>query len=110
MDAPRVEVVATAKRDLQIGETIDALGGFMTYGLAENAPLARQDKLLPIGLAEGCRLRRPLAQDTVLRFEDVELPDGRLCDRLWREQMQRFFPQPTHTTEEIHHETAGHRI
>jgi predicted homoserine dehydrogenase-like protein len=110
MDAPRVEVVATAKRDLQIGETIDGLGGFMTYGLAENAPLARQDKLLPIGLAEGCRLRRPLAQDTVLRFEDVELPDGRLCDRLWREQMQRFFPQPTHTTEEIQHEIAGHRI
>jgi predicted homoserine dehydrogenase-like protein len=110
MDAPRVEVVATAKRDLQIGETIDGLGGFMTYGLAENAPLARQDKLLPIGLAEGCRLRRPLAQDAVLRFEDVELPDGRLCDRLWQEQMQRFFPQPTHTTEEIHHEIAGHRI
>jgi predicted homoserine dehydrogenase-like protein len=110
IDAPRVEVLATAKRDLQLGETLDGLGGFATYGLAENAPLARSEHLLPIGLAEGCRMRRPLAQDAVLHFDDVELPAGRLCDRLWQEQMQRFFPQHTTTTEDKHHEIAGHRI
>ena len=59
--------------------------------------------------AEGCRLHRPLAQDAVLRFEDVELPDGRLCDRLWQEQMQRFFPHH-HPDKEALHEIAGHRI
>jgi predicted homoserine dehydrogenase-like protein len=110
IDAPRVEVLATAKRDLQLGETLDGLGGFATYGLAENAPLARSEHLLPIGLAEGCRMRRPLAQDAVLHFDDVELPAGRLCDRLWQEQIQRFFPQHTTTTEDKHHEIAGHRI
>jgi predicted homoserine dehydrogenase-like protein len=33
----RVEVIATAKRDLKAGETLDGLGGFMTYGECENA-------------------------------------------------------------------------
>ena len=34
-----------------------------------------------------------MAKDAALTFDDVELPAGRLCDRLWREQMDRFFPE-----------------
>jgi predicted homoserine dehydrogenase-like protein len=90
LGAPLVEVVATAKKDLRAGETIDGLGGYMTYGLAENSATARAEDLLPIGLAEGCRLKRDAPKDTVLTFADVELPPGRLCDRLWREQVERF--------------------
>ena len=93
LGAPCVEVVTTAKIDLKAGEIIDGLGGYMTYGLGENAPVARAENLLPIGLAEGCRLKRPVAKDAVLTFDDVEIPAGRLADRLWREQMQRFFPE-----------------
>lgn len=87
---PLVEVVATAKKDLKAGETVDGLGGYMTYGLAENSDTARAEDLLPIGLAEGCTLRRDVAKDAVLTFADVELPPGRLCDRLWREQVEFF--------------------
>ena len=90
---PRVEVVATAKTDLQAGATIDGLGGYLTYGLAENAVTARAQDLLPIGLAKGCTLRGNIARDAVLTFADVVLPPDRLCDRLWREQMERFFPE-----------------
>jgi len=90
---PRVEVVATAKTDLQAGATIDGLGGYLTYGLAENAITARAQDLLPIGLAQGCTLRGNIAKDAVLTFADVVLPLDRLCDRLWREQMERFFPE-----------------
>ena len=90
LGAPLVEVVATVKKDLRAGETIDGLGGYMTYGLAENSATARAEDLLPIGLAEGCRLKRDLPKDAVLTFADVELPPGRLCDRLWREQVERF--------------------
>ena len=99
--APRVEVLATAKRALKAGEVMDGLGGFMSYGLAENAPIARQENLLPMGLAEGCTLLRDIPQDTVLTFDDVQLPPGRLSDRLWREQMTRFFPQHMATPKEI---------
>ncbi|MEJ7930870.1 NAD(P)-dependent oxidoreductase [Ramlibacter sp. AN1015] len=93
LGAPLVEVVATAKTELRAGAVLDGLGCYMTYGLAENADVARRQNLLPIGLAEGCRLKHDMARDEVLTFDDVELPAGRLADRLWREQMDRFFPQ-----------------
>jgi len=90
LGAPLVEVVAAAKVPLKAGGEIDCMGGYLTYGLAENARTARAENLLPIGLAEGCRLRRDLPKDQVLTFDDVELPPGRLCDRLWAEQIERF--------------------
>jgi len=92
LGGPLVEVVATAKIDLKAGQRIDGLGGYMTYGLAENSPTVRSQALLPIGLAEGCTLRRDVAADCVLTFADVELPPDRSCDRLWREQLERFSP------------------
>jgi predicted homoserine dehydrogenase-like protein len=35
---------------------------------------------------EGVRVVRPVAQDEVLTYDDVELPGDRLCDRLRAEQ------------------------
>jgi predicted homoserine dehydrogenase-like protein len=87
---PVVEVVAAAKVDLEAGQELDALGGYLTYGLAENADVARAENLLPIGLAEGCRLGRAVAKDAVLTFDDVELPPGRLIDELRSEQAAYF--------------------
>ena len=89
---PVVEVVATAKIDLDAGQVLDGLGYYMTYGQCENADIARQEDLLPIGLAEGCRLKRAVSKDDVLTFDDVEVPDGRLSDRLWHEQQAYFAP------------------
>mgnify|MGYP001442244610 FL=1 len=91
LGAPRVEVVATAKRDLKAGETIDGLGGYLTYGEAEKSEIAHNQRLLPMGVAEGCRLKRDVAQDQTLTYDDVELPEGRLIDRLREEQEARFF-------------------
>lgn len=88
--APRVEVVTAAKIDLRAGETLDGIGHYMTYGLAENYPLARQQNLLPIGVAEGCVLRRDVPKDQVLTYDDVVLPEGRLIDQLRREQDDYF--------------------
>ncbi|UFP96565.1 NAD(P)H-dependent oxidoreductase [Gloeobacter morelensis] len=86
LGAPVVEVVTTAKRSLQAGETLDGIGHYMSYGQCENAEAAAAGRLLPMGLAEGCRLRRDIAQDQLLRYDDVVLPAGRLCDRLRAEQ------------------------
>jgi predicted homoserine dehydrogenase-like protein len=87
---PFVEVVATAKIDLQAGQVLDGLGYYMTYGQCENSESARAQNMLPIGLAEGGRLKRDIAKDQVLTFDDVELPAGRLCDKLWNEQKAYF--------------------
>ncbi|MCX7859642.1 MAG: NAD(P)-dependent oxidoreductase, partial [Chloroflexus sp.] len=65
---------------------IDGLGGYMTYGLAENADVAHAENLLPIGLAEGCVLRRDIPKDGVITYADVSLPSGRLSDQLRAEQ------------------------
>jgi predicted homoserine dehydrogenase-like protein len=71
---PRVDVVATAKTDLAAGDTLDGIGGYAAEGL------------VPIGVAVGARLRRPVAKDTALTYADVALPEGRLVDRLRAEQ------------------------
>jgi predicted homoserine dehydrogenase-like protein len=88
--APCVEVIAAAKIDLKAGEVLDGLGHYMTYGLCENADVVRKEGLLPIGIAEGCRLKKNIPKDSVLTYEDVELPEGRLCDKLRAEQDQLF--------------------
>jgi predicted homoserine dehydrogenase-like protein len=89
---PLVDVVATAKRDLRAGDTIDGIGFYMTYGLAENSDVVAAQRLLPMGLAEGCRLKRDVVKDQVLTYADVQVPEGRLCDELRAEQEARFPP------------------
>lgn len=89
---PRVEVIATAKRDLREDDFLDGIGGFDLYGVCENTGTARDENLLPMGLAEGCRLRRSMLKDDALTFDDVDLPEGRTIDRLWREQCEAFGP------------------
>ena len=95
LGTPRVDVVATAKTDLEVGTTLDALGGYLTYGEAENSDVTRRENLLPIGLAEGCRLVRPVGKDHTLTFDDVEVPEGRLIDALWDEQNEHFGLTPS---------------
>src|SRR5262249_41523283 len=75
---PICEVVTVAKRDLKAGERLDGIGGFCTYGLIDNASSARAASGLPIGLSEGCVLRRDIAKDQVLSFDDVNAPTRRL--------------------------------
>lgn len=88
LGAPTVEVVTTAKRDLVAGTTLDGLGGYHYYGQAEKASVTRAERLLPVGVAEGCVLTRDLLRDAVLTYDDVALPAGRLVDRLRDAQAQ----------------------
>ncbi len=89
--APRVDVVTLAKTDLSAGTVLDRPGGYHYYGEAERADVTHADRLLPVGLAEGCRLLRDVAKDEVIGYADVELPAGRPVDRLRAEQDEMFF-------------------
>jgi len=62
----------------------------MTYGQCENADVVQAQRLLPMGLAQGCRLKRDLPKDAVLTYDDVDLPPHRLCDALRAEQDALF--------------------
>ncbi len=87
---PFVDVVATAKVDLQAGQVLDGIGCYMTYGQCENADIVAAERLLPIGLAEGCVLKRDVRKDELLTYEVVDVPEGRLSDRLRAEQDAHF--------------------
>jgi predicted homoserine dehydrogenase-like protein len=90
LDGPSVEVCAVAKRDLKTDETLDDYGMFMTYGEAVNAAEMCERHLLPEGLVDGCKLLRDVRKDEVLTYDDVELPGGRIADRLRAEQYSHF--------------------
>jgi predicted homoserine dehydrogenase-like protein len=90
--APIVEVIAMAKRPLKAGETLDGIGGFMTYGVCETADIQMRNRLLPMGLAEGCRLKRDIAKDEAISQDDVIAPGSSLPHQLRAKQDARFFP------------------
>lgn len=88
---PIVDVLTAAKQDLKAGQTLDYVGGFDTYGVAENSTTCLEQALLPMGLAEGCVLTRDIAKDEIVSYADITLPAGRLCDQLRNEQTATFF-------------------
>jgi len=78
----RTNVFAYAKRDLKAGETLDGIGGYACYGLIDNCN--RGHPGLPICLAEGVVLRRQIARDAPILWNDVEAPASRLDFDLYR--------------------------
>ena len=98
---PVCEVVAVAKRDLKAGESLDGVGGFCTYGLIENRSSAREIRALPIGLSEGCVLRRDVAKDDVVSLDDIHPGKETLIWQLWQEQNHRW-PVVEETVGDVH--------
>ena len=50
------------------------------------AAQAREGRLLPIGLSAGARVVRPVAEDQMLSYDDVDLPEGGFAYHLRRVQ------------------------
>jgi predicted homoserine dehydrogenase-like protein len=92
---PVCDVITAAKCDLKAGQELDGIGGFTCYGLLENSEICQAEDLLPMGLSRDCRLKRDIPKDRAITCADVEIPDGRLCDRLRAEQNTRFVVSPT---------------
>ena len=84
--APVAETVACAKRDLVPGDKLDSLGGFTMYGLIDRAEVARAEGMLPLGLAVGATVVRPVKAGQPIRYDDVNLIDGQTILKLRREQ------------------------
>jgi predicted homoserine dehydrogenase-like protein len=84
------DVVATAKRDLEAGETIDGAGGYTVYGklmpAIDSLPLGG----LPLGLAHGVRLARSVAAHAPVRWDDVTIDASSEAVRLRRETEAAF--------------------
>jgi predicted homoserine dehydrogenase-like protein len=90
ISGPVCDVITVAKRNLKTGEILDGIGGFTCYGEIENYEVSHAEKLLPMGLSEGCHLKRDIPKDMAISYNDLRLPEGRLSDKLRTEQDARF--------------------
>jgi len=72
----RADVVATAKRDLKAGEVLDGEGGFTVWGRLMVAGDSLSLGAVPIGLAHGLKLTKPLRQGNIVTWSDVEFGEG----------------------------------
>lgn len=94
LGGPVVEVIALAKTPLKAGKKLDGIGYYDTYGQCENSDVVRKENLLPIALAEGAILKRDIARDEPILFDDVEFENEHIVHRLYREQTEMFFGKP----------------
>ena len=65
------DAVACAKRDLAVGDMLDGEGGYTVWGKLMPAVDSVKLGALPIGLAGGVRIVRPVAKNAVLCWDDV---------------------------------------
>jgi len=88
----RADVVATAKRDLCAGETLDGEGGFTVYGRLMPAADSLALGGLPLGLAHGVTLAAPVAAHVPVRWSDVVAPPGNAAIAFRREMERTLAP------------------
>ncbi|KAB2848512.1 MAG: homoserine dehydrogenase [Hyphomicrobiaceae bacterium] len=69
---PTAEVGCVAKRNLELGETLDAIGEYAYRGLALRKADAEARRALPIGLAQGARVTRPVRKGELITLADAE--------------------------------------
>lgn len=75
------ECFPVSKRDLKKGEVLDGIGEYAYRSSVDLAVTAREEKLLPLGVARGCRLTVDVPRDTPISYDMVEIEyDSALMD------------------------------
>ena len=86
----RGDVVATAKRALKAGETLDGEGGFTVYGKVIPAADSLRLGGLPIGLAHHMVLKRDIAPGQVVSWSDVDFDTSKQVVQVRRDMEELF--------------------
>ena len=76
------EVFAVAKQDLSPGHTLEGIGGCDFYGLIDNYEIAQGEKLVPVGLAKGAEVAKPVERDAPITYGDVRHNENSTVFRL----------------------------
>ncbi len=90
----RADVVATAKRNLKAGDTLDGEGGYTVFGKLYPAADSLALGGLPLGLAHDVKLLNPIAANAPVRWSDVQV-DASATAVKFRREMERVFA-PAH--------------
>jgi len=83
----RADVVAVAKRDLTVGETLDGEGGFTVHGVLAPAAASLAADFLPMGFAQGARLMNPVAAGHTVTMADLAAKPAGLAWRMREESV-----------------------
>ena len=86
------DVVATAKRDLAVGEVLDGEGGYTVWGKLLPSATSLALGGLPLGLAHGPTVTRPVKKGQSLSWADVSMDTTTRAYTLRREMETRFAP------------------
>jgi predicted homoserine dehydrogenase-like protein len=86
----RADAVAVAKRDLKEKETLDGEGGYTVVGRLMPAEASLAQGCLPLGLAHGWKLLRPVAAGQAVRWSDVAFDANSTAVRVRREMESIF--------------------
>ncbi len=86
----RGDCVATAKRALKAGETLDGEGGYTVWGKLMAARESAAKRALPIGLAHKVKLKRDIPEGHSVSWDDVEY-DANSDAVKFRREMERTF-------------------
>ncbi|HET7668970.1 MAG TPA: SAF domain-containing protein [Burkholderiales bacterium] len=89
----RADAVATAKKDLKPGELLDGEGGYTVVGRLMPAADSLAQGCLPLGLAHGWKMVKPVAAGQPLRWSDVAV-DGNATAVKVRREMEASFRAP----------------
>ncbi len=81
----QADVVATAKRDLQPGEMLDGEGGYTVWGKLLPAATSKKMGGVPLGLAHGVKVVRPVKKGQSLCWDDVAMDTTTHAYKLRRE-------------------------
>jgi predicted homoserine dehydrogenase-like protein len=83
------DAVATAKRDLRVGEILDGEGGYTVFGKLTPAKRSLAQGLLPLGLAHGLKVTRAVPKDQPLTWAHVAIDESAPAYRA-RMEMERL--------------------
>jgi predicted homoserine dehydrogenase-like protein len=86
LPVPVAEVGCVAKRDLKPGDVLGRIGEYLYRGFSMTRGYARERQALPIGLAQGASVVRPVRKGALVTYVDVELLAGSEIARVRRLQ------------------------
>jgi len=86
------DVVATAKRDLAVGETLDGEGGYTVWGKLLPAERSMRIGGLPLGLAHNIKLVRPVKKGQSLSWADVAMDTTTHAYKIRHDMESMFAP------------------
>jgi predicted homoserine dehydrogenase-like protein len=75
LDVPSAEVCAVAKKDLQPGERIDAIGEYTYRAWIMTVADAVQSNAVPCGLLEGGKVTKPIAKGELLTYANCAVDE-----------------------------------